>query len=56
MTHVAPGAFMLIGNGTHGASARPLHSADYDFNDDVLAHGAAYWVQLVETQLGKGAA
>ncbi len=47
-----PGCFMLMGNGTEGAHARPLHSSDYDFNDAVLVPGSSYWVTLVEQQLG----
>ena len=48
-----PGCFVLMGNGTEGAPARPLHSSDYDFNDDALVPGAAFWVQLVEERLAK---
>lgn len=48
----APGCFLLLGNGTDGANARPLHSADYDFNDDLLVPGSSYWVRLVEHFLG----
>jgi hippurate hydrolase len=50
-----PGCFVLIGNGTEGAYARPLHSADYDFNDAALQVGSTFWVTLVEQQLVKGA-
>lgn len=46
-----PGCFMLMGNGVEGAHAQPLHSADYDFNDDGLESGAAFWVALVQQQL-----
>ncbi len=50
-----PGCFVLMGNGTSGAHARPLHSQDYDFNDEALASGASFWVTLVEQQLaGRG--
>jgi metal-dependent amidase/aminoacylase/carboxypeptidase family protein len=28
-----------------------LHNPHYDFNDDVLALGVAYWVRLVEAVL-----
>lgn len=49
-----PGCFVLMGNGTTGAHARPLHSADYDFCDDALVPGSSYWVALVEQQLGQG--
>ena len=44
---LAPGAFVLIGNG----DSAPLHSPEYDFNDDALAHGAAWVVQLVKDRL-----
>jgi hippurate hydrolase len=49
-----PGCFVLMGNGARGAHARPLHSADYDFNDEALVPGAAFWVNLVEQRLGEG--
>ena len=51
MAKAAPGAFILLGNGTEGSHARPLHSADYDFNDAALETGAALWVSLVEQEL-----
>ncbi len=51
---VKPGCFVLMGNGTKGACARPLHSADYDFNDDALVPGSSFWVTLVEQQLESG--
>ena len=51
-----PGCFMLMGNGVDGPHARPLHSADYDFNDAALVPGSSYWVELVETILPDGAA
>ena len=46
-----PGCFILMGNGTEGAHARPLHSADYDFNDAALVPGSSYWVTLAQQQL-----
>jgi len=46
-----PGCFLLMGNGTDGAHARPLHSADYDFNDAGLVPGSSFWVALAEQQL-----
>ena len=48
---VLPGCFLLIGNGTEGPFGRPLHSADYDFNDEVLPIGARLWSELVKTRL-----
>ena len=52
MLRVKPGCYLLIGNGTDGHNGRPLHNPGYDFNDDVLGTGAAYWVRLVENVLG----
>ena len=46
-----PGCFVLMGNGTEGRNARPLHAADYDFSDDALPVGASFWVALAETCL-----
>lgn len=51
MATARPGCYVLTGNGTDGSHARPLHSADYNFNDDVLAIGSSYWVSLVEQEL-----
>ncbi|MCP4327491.1 MAG: amidohydrolase [Alphaproteobacteria bacterium] len=56
MAAARPGCFVLLGNGTRGAHARPLHSDDYDFCDDALTVGSSFWVRLVEQQLaGPGA-
>jgi amidohydrolase len=47
-----PGCLALLGNGTApDAGGTPLHSPDYDFNDDVLETGVAYYVNLVRTAL-----
>ncbi len=48
-----PGCFVLMGNGETGSHARPLHSADYDFNDEALVCGSSFWAALVEQQLGE---
>lgn len=40
-----PGCFLRLGNGEGGAM---LHNPHYDFNDEVLTVGAAYWTRLVE--------
>ena len=53
MLTAKPGCYLLIGNGTEGHNGRPLHNPGYDFNDDVLATGAAYWVRLAENVLGR---
>ena len=46
-----PGCFLLMGNGQEGLCGQPLHSDDYDFNDDLLPIGAAFWTQLVRDRL-----
>ena len=42
-----PGSYVLIGNGV-GEGHCMLHNAGYDFNDDNLSVGAAFWVRLTE--------
>ena len=44
-----PGCFLRLGNGEDRAM---LHNAGYDFNDENLTVGAAYWTRLVERYLG----
>jgi len=51
MSEKKPGCFILMGNGTKGSNGRPLHAADYDFNDELLVIGSSYWVELAEQQL-----
>ncbi len=46
-----PGCFLRLGNGEGGAM---LHNAKYDFNDNNLTIGAAYWTRLVEKFLAQG--
>ena len=51
MLRVKPGCYALIGNGGGADGGCALHNPNYDFNDNILVKGAAYWVQLVENQL-----
>jgi hippurate hydrolase len=44
-----PGCFVRLGN---GAGKPMLHNAAYDFNDENVTVGAAYWSRLVERYLG----
>ncbi|QOF75174.1 amidohydrolase (plasmid) [Aminobacter sp. SR38] len=46
-----PGCFLLMGNGTDGSHGQPLHASDYDFNDELLPIGAAFWRELVRNRL-----
>jgi hippurate hydrolase len=50
MLQAKPGCYVWLGSGT-GDATPGLHNPAYDFNDDVLAIGASYWVKLAEQQL-----
>ncbi|MQR00095.1 M20 aminoacylase family protein [Glaciimonas soli] len=50
MLQVRPGCFLRIGNGP-ADNGRGLHSPNYDFNDQNLTVGAAFWSRLVERYL-----
>ncbi len=47
-----PGCYVWIGNGP-GEGGCTLHNPQYDFNDEIIPVGGAYWVRLVETILGR---
>ena len=49
MLNERPGAYIWAGNGDTAG----VHHPEYDFNDELLTHGASYWATLVETQLAK---
>ncbi|MEQ8814474.1 MAG: M20 aminoacylase family protein [Thalassobaculum sp.] len=51
MLAVREGCFAFLGNGGDAGRGRGLHGQYYDFNDDALAPGAAWWVGLVEAAL-----
>ena len=51
MLERCPGSYLFIGNGA-GEGACMIHNPGYDFNDDNLVVGAAYWVCLAERFLG----
>lgn len=49
MLEKMPGSYLLIGNGAgDSAGACMVHNPGYDFNDDNIATGAAYWVALAQ--------
>jgi amidohydrolase/hippurate hydrolase len=50
MLQRVPGAYIGIGTG-RGPDTPPVHNPRYDFNDDALPLGAAYWKALVEQEL-----
>lgn len=54
MLQVKPGCYVWLGNGQPGSTGHggcALHNPHYDFNDDILQLGVAYWVRLVELAL-----
>ena len=59
MLERVPGSYLLIGNGD-GSDGPPsgacmVHNPGYDFNDDNIAIGSAYWVLLAERFLTRAA-
>lgn len=52
LLNACAGAYIWIGNG-EGQGGCMLHNTHYDFNDDIAALGASYWVQLVQSLLVK---
>ncbi|QOZ26993.1 M20 aminoacylase family protein [Bradyrhizobium sp. CCBAU 51753] len=50
MLEARPGAFVFLGTG----EGPMCHHPAYVFNDNILGHGASYWVRLVEKQMPAG--
>ena len=50
MLEHCPGSYLLIGNGA-GDGGCMVHNPGYDFNDDNVAIGGAYWALLAERYL-----
>jgi amidohydrolase len=46
----APGAYVWLGNGP-AVDGALHHNSSYDFNDDAIASGMAFWTTLVEQEL-----
>jgi hippurate hydrolase len=56
MLEAKPGAFIFIGNGVaETGRTHSVHTPHYDFNDDIIPLGVAYWVTLVQHELAGGA-
>ena len=54
MLEQCPGSYLLIGNGAgegRPAHACMVHNPGYDFNDDILPVGAAFWSLLTQRYL-----
>lgn len=63
MLQACPGNFALLGAGNgehrelgHGPGPCSLHNTSYDFNDEILALGSTYWVELSRRWLRGGPA
>jgi hippurate hydrolase len=50
MLEARPGAFVFLGMG----DGNDCHHPAYRFNDNVLGHGASYWVRLIEKTMPAG--
>jgi amidohydrolase len=52
MLEKVPGAMIMIGNGIPADGVvHQVHTPKYDFNDEIIPYGVAYWVELVNTEL-----
>lgn len=51
MLEKLPGAYVMIGNG-NGPESAFVHTPKYNFNDELIPIGVAYWLNLVQTELG----
>ena len=47
MLNERPGAYILIGNG----ESAPVHNPNYNFDDDIIPAGIAYWTKLTKSRL-----
>ncbi len=58
MMQVVPGCIALLGNGADDADTLSprLHTPNYDFNDEAIPYGIAYWANVVAQELGTSAA
>ena len=56
MLEASTGALVFLGNGTApDGSTHNVHTPYYDFNDEAIAAGVAFWVGLVRQQLSADA-
>ena len=57
MLEKKPGAYIMIGNGgdEQPRGCHHVHTPLYDCNDQILTTGAAYWLNLVQLELGDAA-
>jgi hippurate hydrolase len=53
MLKARPGSYFFLGTAGRRGKDWPLHHPSYDFNDDLLPVGAAFWTELAEDFLAK---
>jgi amidohydrolase len=53
MAQKVPGCFVRIGQADGEKGTKPVHTVQYDFNDDILPIGASLWATLVEQELAR---
>ena len=46
-----PGCFYALGTMKEGQQLRTLHASNYDYNDDLIATGAYFYIRIVEDRL-----
>ncbi|MOA05198.1 putative hydrolase YxeP [compost metagenome] len=51
MLQSVPGAYVRLGNGQGKDGGCMVHNPGYDFNDEALPTGAAFWVRLAHARL-----
>jgi hippurate hydrolase len=51
MLKARPGCYFFLGGSRADGTDRPLHHPAYNFNDDLLPIGAAFWTELAEAYL-----
>lgn len=54
MLRERPGCNVMMGNGD-GPEWKNNHMPNYDFNDEAIPYGSAYWVSIVDQELNKSA-
>jgi hippurate hydrolase len=49
-----PGAYIKLGQAAGARGAAPVHTVQYDFNDDLLPIGASFYAGIVEQEMPRG--
>jgi len=49
-----PGAYIKLGQAAGAKGSAPVHTVQYDFNDDLLPIGASFFAGIVEQELKRG--